>query len=231
MKRTVRYFTNDYENDTAIEFVEAGLYSCLNCSFTSEDYDYGTDTIHYTYPDCSASIEQVAYEMLQEISEYLERTNDGMKRHVKSVYNEYSNSTLYAIEKALKTITKNYCPKKWYSTIWDASTRIAKALLADRTKTFAFCESDAEEAHGNPKDHNDDGGWHGIQRIDGFFDNEPDEFIVAVGHYGGGNVGFGYRDSSCGNNINEYATAVRNAISNATGWGLDEIIYIEEDEK
>ena len=47
MEKITKYFSNDYENDTTIEYVNTGLYSMLNCSFTSEDPDYGTDTLHY----------------------------------------------------------------------------------------------------------------------------------------------------------------------------------------
>lgn len=123
-----------------------------------------------------------------------------------------------------------YHPKKWYMRVKDASKMIADRLIADRNVVFAFCESDAIEAEGDPEKHKENGGWHGIKRIDGFFDNDPDEFIVAVGHYGGGNVGFGYDYGYPDDN--EYAeVAVRNAICGATDWSENTWIYIEEEEK
>lgn len=125
---------------------------------------------------------------------------------------------------------EEYHPKKWYMRINDASKMIAKRMIDDRNVVFAFCESDSEEAKGDPEKHRDEGGWHGIKRIPGFFDNEPDEFIVAVGHYGGGDVGFGY-DYGYPGDYTYAEVAVRKAICDATGWDADNMIYIEEEEK
>ena len=68
MEKITKYFKHDYENDTTIEYVNTGLYSMLNCSFTSENPDYGTDTIHYT-AEPAVSMEQMAYEMGIEITD------------------------------------------------------------------------------------------------------------------------------------------------------------------
>ena len=228
MKKITKYFTHDYTDDTTVEYVVTGLYSMLNCSFTSEDPDYGTDTIHYT-ADPVASMEQMAYEMKTEISHYLDLKENGRPAELEYVYGAYSNTTLYAVESALSEITKDFNPDKRYMTVADASKMVANALLADRKKEFAFCESDPIEAKTNPMNHRDDGGWHGIKRIDGFFENETDEFIVAIGHWGGGNVGFGYADREC--EPEDYVTAVRKAICNATGLTGSDYIYIELEEK
>ena len=101
-------------------------------------------------------------------------------------------------------------------------------MPAGSLQTFAFCESDREEAKGNPEDHYDDGGWHGIKRIPGFFDNEKSEFIVAIGHYGGGNVGFAYVDWADADDSTCEDELVR-AICKATGWDADNMIFVEED--
>ena len=232
MKKITKYFKYSYENDTTIEYVNTGLYSMLSCSFTSEDPDYGTDTIHYAaYP--VKSMEQIAYEMLAEVKDFMDYRDGDIaepRKDVKVDYEEYSNSTLIAIEWALQEITKDYCPKKWYATIREAAEKIAKRLLEDRTVEFAFCESDHEEAKRNPEEHEENGGWFGIKRIDGFFQNNEDEFIIAVGYWGGGNVAFGYvefgkdEEDRC-----EYV--VRKAIMDALGFDADDYIYIEEEEK
>lgn len=233
MEKITKYFKHDYENDTTIEYVNTGLYSMLNCSYTSEDPDYGTDTIHFTATPAE-NMEQMAYNMLYEIKDFLDYRDGSVEAprcDVQNDYGEYSNSTLIAIESALYQVTKDYEPTKRYATIRDASEWIAKELIADRRKEFAFCESDYEEAKGNPLKHNDEGGWHGIKRIDGFFDNEPNEFIIAVGHYGGGNVAFGYNDFGSKNDVNEYARTIRGTICQATGWDTYQMIYIEEEGK
>ena len=230
MEKITKYFKYCYENDTTIEYVNTGLYSMLNCSYTSEDPDYGTDTLHHT-ANPAKPMEELAYEMLQDVRKYLDwRDGTDPECYAKHsfYYDGYSNSTLIAIEYALTDITKNYHPTKWYATIRDAGRFIAKALLEDRTRTFAFCESDREEAKGNPEDHYDDGGWHGIKRIPGFFDNEKSEFIVAIGHYGGGNVGFAYVDWADADDSTCEDELVR-AICKATGWDADNMIFVEED--
>lgn len=237
-KITITY-THDYENDTVIAYWVDDGGSHMTASFTSEDPNYGTDTLEYNAKPVEP-IAKMAQDWLEEFTEYLDSTNDGINRpgeasdELEKVYGEYSNSTLYAIENALRSVTNPAFQHerkkpigKYYMTIAEAAKMVASALTKDRDMKFAFCESDREEAEGDPADHEDNGGWHGIKRIDGFFDNEPEEFIVAVGHYGGGNVGFGYADGY--GYADDYVRAVRRAICDATGWDSDNQIYIEED--
>lgn len=236
METFTSHFEYCYENDTTIEYVNTGLYSMLNCSFTSEDPDYGTDTIHFS-ANPAESMEKMAYDMLFEVRDFLDYRDGKVEASLQNVqndYDNYSNSTLIAIEYALSTLSKDYTPNKRYATIREASDWVAKRMLENSEKTFAFCESDREEAKGNPSKHEECGGWHGIKRIPGFFDNQPDEFIVAVGYYGGGNVGFGYAYLDILNpteKFTEVSRAIRKAICEATGWDSDNMIYIEEDEK
>lgn len=233
MNKITKFFKYCYENDTTIEYVNTGMYSMLNCSFTSEDPDYGTDTIHFGAGSKTVrSMEQIAFDMLREVKDFIDY-RDGEVEYppvCEIDYDNYSNSTLIAIEYALFELTKNYFPKKWYATIADASERIAKELLIDRKKTFAICESDRIEASEDPEKHQDNGGWLGIKRIDGMFDNEPSDFIVAVGYYGGGCLELAYVDCEEADDCN-CETALRRAICKATGFDSDNYIYIEEDEK
>lgn len=232
MFKTTKYFKYCYENDTTVEYVATGLYTMLNCSFTSEDEDYGTDTIHFRMKG-DVSMERISFEMLREIKDFLdyrEGSIEASRADVQNDYDQYSNSTLIAFEYALSDITKDYNPGKWYATISDAGRMISKALLEDRTKVFSFCESNREEANGDPAKHEDNGNWYGVRRIPGFFDNDPGEFIVAVGYYGGGKVAFAYADwdeaddSTC-------ESALVGAICKATGLCMDDMIYIEEEEE
>lgn len=238
MNRTVEYFSHDYDADTAIEYVNTGMYSMLNCSFTCEDPDYGTDTLHSDSANPPKPREQMAYEMAQEIKEYLDATEDGTHRICNapytSRYGEYSNSTLYAIEKALKDLAGDYNPiqTKWFMTIRNAGKMIAEKFLSGETKCFSYCESNQDEMNENTPDKYQGEGWYGIKRIPGFFDNSQDEFIIAAGYYGGGNCAFGY--VYWGDiDTDEPANAVANAICESTGRTLDDIIFveIEEDDK
>ena len=242
MKRSVEFFANDYDFDTAIEYVNTGMYSMLNCSFTSEDPDYGTDTIHSDPANPPKSREQMAYEMAQEIAAYLDATGDGTYRKngapYEKQYGDFSNSTLYAIEKALKDLAGDYKPdpKAWYATIKCAGKIIADRMLSGKCKQFALCDVDddvianysasyfASMGEGSGE------GWHGVKRIDGFFDNSPNELIVAVGYWGGGNCTFAYVDEE-NTDTSEPADAIAHAISESTGLDLDHVIFVEEDDK
>ena len=232
MEKITKYFTHDYENDTTVEYVNTGLYSMLNCSFTSEDPDYGTDTIHYK-SNVEASIEQMAYEMLCEVKNFLDwrgGTVEAPMCHVQNDYGEYSNSTLIAIESALMEITKNYRPNKWFLTIREAGKLIADKMISGEAKSFGFCQSSKDEQTLFRPDQYKGDGWYGIKRIEGFFDNQPDELIVAVGYYGGGNCTFAYVDRE---NIltRETYYAITKAICDATGQEEDDIIFVEMDKE
>lgn len=221
MKRSVEFFAHDYDFDTAIEYVNTGMYSMLNCSFTSEDPDYGTDTIHSDPANPPKPREQMAYEMAQEIAAYMDATEDGTYRKngapYEKQYGDFSNSTLYAIEKALKELAGDYKPdpKEWHVTITDAGKIIADRMLSGKCKRFALCDVDD---------------WYGVKRIDGFFDNSPRELIVAVGYWGGGNCTFAYVDEE-NTDTSEPAYAIAQAISESTGLDLDHVIFVEEDDK
>ena len=232
MKKITKYFTHDYENDTTIEYVNTGFYCALTCSFTSEDIDMGTETIHFN-TESAECFEEISYELLREIKQFLDCRKGvpgaRMPEH-ENYFCKFCNTTLYAIENALFTITKNFSVNKRYMTIWDASEWVAKEFIKNRRTHFAFVESNEEEAQEDPNKHVNNGGWHGIKRIDGFFDNEEEEFIIAVGHYGGGHVAFGYSDFRLENDLNEYARVIRGAICQSLDCGSSDIIYIEKEE-
>ena len=238
MKRSVEFFAHDYDFDTAIEYVSTGMYSMLNCSFTSEDPDYGTDTIHSDPANPPKSREQMAYEMAQEIAAYLDATRDGTYRKngapYEKQYVDFSNSTLYAIEKALKEISKDYHPNAWYTTVGGAGKIIADLMLSGKCKEFALCgvtDHQIVTIRANDfKDEDADDAWYGVKRIDGFFDNSPRELIVAVGYWGGGNCTFAYVDED-NTDTTEPAYAIAQAISESTGLELNRVIFVKEDDK
>ena len=240
MKRSVEFFAHDYDFDTAIEYVNTGMYSMLNCSFTSEDPDYGTDTIHSDPANPPKPREQMAYEMAQEIKEYLDATEDGTHRIYSApyagCYGGYSNSTLYAIEKALKELAGDYKPNPnaWYATISNAGKIIADRMLSGQCKQFALCDVTSYQFAGirakDFKDEDADDGWYGVKRIDGFFDNSPRELIVAVGYWGGGNCTFAYVDKD-NTDTTEPADAIAHAISESTGLELNHVIFLKEEKE
>lgn len=101
----------DYENDTVVRYWEDDEGSHMTASFTSEDPDYGTDTLEYNAYEAEPLI-TMAKSWLEELAEYLNKTHDGRFRpgdapdELELVFGDYSNSTLFAIESILLNITK-----------------------------------------------------------------------------------------------------------------------------
>ena len=230
MRKVTGYFTNDYENDTTVEYVQTNTYTMLNCSFTSEDPDFGTETLNYKMLG-DVSREKIAYKMLGEVESFLDWRDgkiDAPRTNPEIDYGEYSNSTLIAFETSLRKISANYVPTCWFMRVYDAVDMVAKALVNDRNKRFAYCLANELDAEGDPEDFKDDGGWYGIRRIPGFFDNEEEEFIVTAGHFGGCGVGFGYADHD--SSEEDRRKAVCSAmIDNDSEFYYDSMIYIEID--
>ena len=100
----VRKFTHDYPDDTEIRYTVDSEGSHMECSFTSEDPDCGTETILYNASP-AVSLKEMSGELLEEITGYLDATDNGNLRMGRNgceqYYDEFNNSTLYAIEKAL----------------------------------------------------------------------------------------------------------------------------------
>ena len=235
MEKITKYFTHDYEKDTTIEWVSTGKYSMLNCSFTSEDEDYGTDTIHYGVgSDSVKHMEQMAYEMLGELTPYLSKKDRGetwtITKEMEQKYGDYSNSTLYAVEHALKIIAEDYRARKWFAHLEDATREIARRMFNDGNKTFSFCVSNEEyeqyEQYGS--------GWYGIKRLDSIFDNDSYEYIVAVGYYGGGCVesAYAYFDGTYKEEfVNELGRKLCDAIIKIAEAKEQSVVYVVEEEK
>lgn len=98
----------DYEDDTVISYESDNTCSKLKCSFTGEDPDFGTETIVLT-AEPSKPMKQMVNEAMKEIGDYLDATDNGNMRRgstlLQQFYDEYSNSTLYAVEQALTVLS------------------------------------------------------------------------------------------------------------------------------
>ena len=232
MEKIVNYFTCNYENDTTIEYVSTGHYSALNCLYTSECPDFGTETIHFISRRGVKPMDQMAYEMGNEVRSVLNYYNGNVDEQPQWIgdYVGFCTSTMIAVERALYKLSKSYRPDKRYATVADAARWIVSVWREDGEKTFGFCESNIDESKGDPAEHEDAGGWYGIKKIKGFFDNDPSDFIATVGFWGGGNMSLAYvfyedaDDSNCEQSLCE-------AICEATGLDTNDMIYIEIDEQ
>ena len=245
MEKITKYFKYDYENDTTIEFVNTPLYAMLNCSFTSEDPDYGTDTLHWTC--CEAcTFESLAYEMKKDLTRCLniiERHGSAEKLPTTQIdYENYSLSTLFAIEKALAEIAKNYRPEVRsmegnlieYMTVREAAERI-KNTFAERTDVYFDFYTGIDEDTPLEDYANDTGGLYcyGVKLIDNdmkLFDNSgyDRDYIILCGYYGGGNITMAYYVSDDYTNLKEApADELIKAMCESADVRANEIILLE----
>ena len=241
MEKITKHFTHDYENDTTIEWVNTGMYSMLNCSFTSEDPNYGTDTIHYGVGSSSVKpIAQMAYEMLDELTPYLNKRGRGENNSIpvalRKMDDDYSNSTLYAIENALKVIASDYHFDKWFGHLENVTREIAKRMIENGDRSFSFCQSSEDDwSRYSAEEYENIGtGWYGIKRLDSVFDNEPCEYIVAVGYYGGGSFECLYMYDEGGDvddTINELGRAICKAIMHIEAVNENSVIYATKEKE
>ena len=239
MKKTTKYFKFDYENDTTIEYVSTGMYSMLNCSYTSEDPDYGTDTVHYVV-NKDISMEEIAYQMMREITQFLNKTDSGKYGEISDRHNAlfggYGKSTLYAIEHALKPIADEFKCPSWFGHLEDVSREIARRIIKDGNRTFSFCESDQTEWDSySPEEYEMRGSeWYGIKQLNPVFDNDSCEYIVAIGYYGGGcfESAYAYDDglNDC-DTINNLGRAICNAIGRITDMGPQSVVFACEEKE
>ena len=252
MEKTTKYFKCDYENDTTVEYVNTGMYSMLNISFTSEDPDYGTDTLHYSaHP--AQSMEKMAYEMMHEVSDYLDWKDDhncqsGISGVLRKKYEDYSMSTMIAVERALTEIAKDYIPsgrnKKGNPiqvvTVSKAAEIIKTAMQNGENVRFDFgveigsldlSRCDISECATDPEL-----SWYGIERIEndgrlfGGSTYNP-EIILLCGYYGGGNVTMAYFDSSYEEIQNQSAEPLVKAICESAECKPDDRILLETIDK
>lgn len=239
MEKITRYFKFDYENDTTIEYVNTGAYSSLTCSYTSEDPDYGTDTIHYN-ADPAVSMGQMAYEFGGQLTQFLNKKDSGRYRDItheeRILFGDYSNSTLYAVEKALKNLAEEYRATSWFGHLEDVCREIAKRMIKDGERKFSFCESDQTEWDSySPEEYEQMGAeWYGIKRLDPVFDEASYEYLVAIGYYGGGcfTSAYMYDDGlnvECA--INELAREICNAIMKITDMKEQSIVFATEEKE
>lgn len=246
MEKITKTFTYDYENDTTVEYFNTGKYAGLTCSFTSEDPAYGTDTLHYN-SEPADTMEALAYEMREEIRQYLDMTDNGIHRgkvkgdELDLVYGEYINSTLYAIEKALTEIAKDYKPGPVKDkdgniyqilTIEEAAKAIKETIIEDTKVWFdigiGINNHDARYYVENPGDLF----WYGVKLIpndENLFDGDGfyRDYIFMVGYFGGGNISMAYFNNEFESLKEWNAEELVKAICDSTGMKRTDKILLE----
>lgn len=202
MEKITNCYTHDYENDTSVEYVNTGAYSQLTCSFTSEDEDYGTETIHSLVAKPPKKLEQMAFEMAKDIGKHLDSLDN---HHLKSVYTDeerdfmkwygdYGTTTLYAVEHALRNIAKDSIVNTnghmfMVGTLRECAMELIRKFMNKEIR-YAYVAKKWNEESPNRVD--DCEGWYKVIRADLPFDNADHEMLLMIGYCGGGDVATAY---------------------------------------
>ena len=154
---------------------------------------------------------------------------------IKSLNNDKNYLLRYAIQ---KTKVDEWYPKKaWFGCLEDVCRDVARMMIRDGKKAFSFCESNQLEWDSySPKEYDEKFGaeWFGIKRIDPVFDNSEDEYIVAIGYYGGGYVKTAYvqTDKHCiETNISDLARQMCNIIKSITDSYEQSVVFATEEKE
>ena len=117
---TTLTFSHDYPNDTTLQYSRSGRDSMLRLSFTSEDFDMGTEDLIY-HGVAGETLRELAGDLKAEIKAYLDfqdrssfDNQQGIPRDgihsTEDLYGEYSRTALYAFENALGEISREQEP-------------------------------------------------------------------------------------------------------------------------
>ena len=104
VKQAIRRFSHDYDCDTEVIYIRENGKHKITLRYTSEDPDYGTEELTMENDSEYCSMLYMVRYLLRDISDYLDKTNDGLKRPADDKYSDYGNTTLYAFENALRQI-------------------------------------------------------------------------------------------------------------------------------
>lgn len=238
MEKITNCYTHDYENDTSVEYVNTGAYSQLTCSFTSEDEDYGTETIHSLVAKPPKKLEQMAFEMAKDIGKHLDSLDN---HHLKSVYTEeerkfmklygdYGTTTLYAVEHVLNDIAKDSVINSnghefMVGTIRECATELIRRFTNKEIRC-AYVAIDWDEE----VPHRVDGAsrWYKVVRVDLPFDNNDNEMLLMIGYCGGGDVETAYcLDITESNDPWFHASVVKMLKDSTDALSIDTKRYVE----
>ena len=216
MNRIVMYYSHNMENDTRLVYSFDETQSHLDMSYTDEDPDYGTDHLEWNAEPVE-SLHEMATSYLEELTEYLDDTHDGIRRpgeasrELEMVFGEFSNSTLYAIENALRTIVGEQSEVLsadgnllQVMTVREAA-KIIKDTFAKKTNVHfdIGVDNDGNASRKKLQDYAQHAyrvTWFGCKLIrndNNLFDDYGygTDYLFVVGHYGGGNLATAYYTS------------------------------------
>ena len=175
-EHATRSYTHDYPNDTVLEYSRTGENVELLLSFTSEDTDMGTEVMLFS-GDAGESLNELAHGLREEITSYLDR-EEAHERPDPSVihssddyYSDFSRTSLYAFENALKEIEQKKETLAW------------QPIPAEKSD-WLYSDSDKDEQRGCVGHLRGDFGRNGDEFWTSWFDHQralkKDDFITEL---------------------------------------------------
>lgn len=250
MNSVVIYYSHDHSDDTKIVYSINEDGSHLDMYHTHDDPDYGTSHLEWN-SEPGESLHDMAKSCLEELSEYLDKTDSGIHRpgdasdELEMVFGEHCNSTLYAIENALGTIVgePDEMRNRKGTLIRIVSIRQAAKIIKD---TLQSCNKGQYDFRIGLNwdgvfnrlswyaNHPYDFQWYGVKRIwndEDLFDESSymTDLIIMCGYIGGGNINVAYytADESVGlKEQDEYRLI--NALCLTLDAKPDEKIFLEQ---
>lgn len=110
MAHAIFLYGHDYKDDTKIEVSKSMDGIVIKLSFTSEDPDYGTETLELVDAESVTKIEAIRG-LREKITAYLDEIDE---KHDPSlcvgydIFGDYMRTSLYAFENALKSICADW---------------------------------------------------------------------------------------------------------------------------
>ena len=230
-------YSHDHDNDTKLVFTKTADRAEIELAFTSEDPDYGTETL-VCGGNATETFMSLCESQLDELTTFLDNTCDGTLRYEMfmkdyPMFDDLNNTSLIAFEAMLQSIVcanerrkltagKNKSGHEFkVAPIGEIAVMVREKFVAGGTVEINI--STAEYV--DNADPDDAGEWYKIVKLDLPFDNMPGEIALLMGYYGGGNVTFAYKHFE--DETKWFDDQITEMICNSTGESASTVVYAE----
>lgn len=241
MEKITMQRTTNYPGDTVLTFSKDDARAEIELCYTDADPDFGTETL-VCGGDAKETLLSLCRDQLDELTTFLDETNDGTYRpeEIVSGYKhleDLNNSSLIAFERMLQeilgedgknrsqpTFTNKNGHAVMIAPINEVANLIREHFVAEDVKSVYIATApDCGDEH--EKDPLNWSNWFKIIKLDLPFDNDLQELALLMGYCGGGNVemAYSYDDSD----TRAFARDISRMISNSTGEKETAVVYAE----
>lgn len=241
MEKITMQRTTNYPGDTMLTYTKDDNRAEIELCYTDADPDFGTETL-VCGGDANETLPSLCRDQLNELTAFLDETNDGTYRPEEIVVRykhleDLNNSSLIAFERMLQEILGEHGTNRSRMTftncnghavaiapINEVASLIRERFEAEDIKSVYIATApDYGDRH--EKDPDKWSSWFKIIKLDLPFDNSPFELALLMGYCGGGNVEMAYTyDES---DTSAFTRDIARMICNSTGEKETEIVYAE----